>query len=97
MLSAQVHQTPCDPVDCSPTGSYVPGILQARILKWVAISSSKGSSLPRNQTYISCIGRQIFHHCTTWEIPWIEEAGGYSPWGHKESGTTSQLNNSHHM
>ena len=34
----------CDPIDCSPPASYVHGILQARILEWVAISSSRGSS-----------------------------------------------------
>ena len=45
----------CDPMDCSPPGSSVHGILQARILVWVAISSSKGSSQPRDQTYVSCV------------------------------------------
>ena len=70
-----------DPMDCSPTGSYVHGILQARILKWVAISSFKGSSLPRNQSYISCIGGQILYHCDTWEVPWTEEVGGLQSMG----------------
>ena len=51
--------TLCDPVDCSPSGSSIYGILQARILEWVAISFSRGSSWPRNQTWVSCIaGRQ---------------------------------------
>ena len=45
---AQSCQTLCDPVDCSPTGSTVHGILQARILEWVAISFSRGSSRPRD-------------------------------------------------
>ena len=57
--------TLCDPVDCSPPGSSVHGILQARILKWVAMSSSKGSSRLRDQTHVSCTGRQILslsHH-----------------------------------
>ena len=40
--------TLCNPMDCSPLGSSVHGILQARILEWVAISSSRGSSKPRN-------------------------------------------------
>ena len=40
----------CDPRDCSPPGSSVHGILQARMLEWVAISSSRGSSPPRDQT-----------------------------------------------
>ena len=44
----------CDPVDCSPPGSSVHGMLQARILGWVAISS-KGSSQPRDGTCVSCV------------------------------------------
>ena len=52
----------CDPVDCSLPGSSVLGILQAGILKWVAISSSRGSSRPRNRACISCIGRWILNH-----------------------------------
>ena len=55
---------------CSLPGSSVHGISQARILEWVAISFSRGSSWPRDGTcisYISCIGRQIRYHCTTWE------------------------------
>ena len=39
-----------EPVDCSPTGSSDHGILQARILEWIAISFSRGSSQPRDQT-----------------------------------------------
>ena len=49
----------CDPMDCSPPGSSVHGISQARILEWVAISLSRGSSQPRDWTYI---GRQILYH-----------------------------------
>ena len=63
--------TLCDPMDCSPPGSSVHEIFQARILEWVAISSSGGSSRPRDQTHISCIscmGRQILYTvATTWE------------------------------
>ena len=47
--------TLCDPVDCSLPGSSVHGILQARILEWVAISFSRGSSQPRDQAWVSCI------------------------------------------
>ena len=50
----------CDPLDCSPPGSSVHGILQARILEWVAISSSRGSSQSRDETHISCIGGGFF-------------------------------------
>ena len=52
--SPQSCLTLCDPVDCSPPGSSVCGILQARILEWVAMpSSSRGSSQPRDQTQVS--------------------------------------------
>ena len=45
----------CNPMDCSPPGSSVHGILQARILEWVAISFSRESSWPREITHVSCI------------------------------------------
>ena len=54
-----------DPMKCGPPGSSVHGILQARILEWAAISFSRGSSWPRDWTYvscISCIGRRILCH-----------------------------------
>ena len=47
--------TLCDLVGCSPPGSSVSGISQARILEWVAVSFSRGSSPPRDQTHVSCI------------------------------------------
>ena len=47
-VRAQSCLTHCDPMDCSPPGSSVHGTLQARILEWVAISSSRGSSPPRD-------------------------------------------------
>ena len=49
----------CDAMVCSPPGSSVHGISQARILKWIAISFSRGSSWPRDQTCVSCIGPGI--------------------------------------
>ena len=55
----------CDPMGCSPPGSSVYGILQAKILEWVAMSSCRRSSWPRDQTHISyifCIGRHIIYH-----------------------------------
>ena len=61
----QLCPTLCDPTDYSPPGSSVHGIFQTRILDWVAISSSRASSQPRDQTSISCvsfIGRQIPYH-----------------------------------
>ena len=52
---AQSCPTLCDPVDCSPPGSSVHGILQARVLGWVVISSSRGSSPPRDWTHVSWV------------------------------------------
>ena len=57
---AQLCPTLCDPMDDTP-GPFVQGISQARILEWVAISSSGGSSRPRDQTHVPCIGRQILY------------------------------------
>ena len=71
---AQSHLILCDPKDCSPPGSSVHGILQAKILEWAAISYSRGSSRPRDWSQVSsafCPGREIFHFLTTgaaWEV-----------------------------
>ena len=50
----------CNPMDCSPPGSSVHEILQARILEWLVISSSRESFQPRDQTFISCIAGGCF-------------------------------------
>jgi len=50
----------CDPMECSPPGSSVNGILQARILEWVAMPSFRGSSRPRDQTQVSCVAGKFF-------------------------------------
>ena len=50
-----VQLTLCDPMDCSPSGSVVHGILQERILEWVSMPSSKGSSWLRDWTSVSCL------------------------------------------
>ena len=63
--SLQSCPTLCDPMDCSLPGSSVHGILQARILEWVAMPSLRGSSRPRDQTHVSdvsCIGRRVLYH-----------------------------------
>ena len=57
MLVTQSCLTVCDPMDCSPSGISVHGILQARILEWGAISFSGGSSQPRDRNWVSCIAR----------------------------------------
>ena len=54
LKSLQSCPTLCNPMDCSPPGSSVHRILQARILEWVAMLSSRGSSRPRDQIRISC-------------------------------------------
>ena len=55
LLITQSCLTLCDPKDCSPPGSSVHGILQARIQEWGAISSSRRSSPPRDQIPVSCL------------------------------------------
>ena len=52
---------------CKPTSSSVHGISQARILEWVVVTFSKGSSPARDQTCISCIGQRILYHWATRE------------------------------
>ena len=49
-------------MDCSLPGASVHGTLQTRILEWVAIPFSRGSSQPKDQTHVSCIARQILYH-----------------------------------
>ena len=68
----------CNPIDYSPPGSSVHGISQARILERVAISLSRGSSWPKNQTCISCISRWILYHWASWESRYILQDGFYS-------------------
>ena len=69
---AQLCPTLCDPMDCNLPGSSVHGIFQARILEWVAISFSRGSSRPRDRTQVSClVGRRF----TIWARPSL---GAYS-------------------
>ena len=57
---AQSCPTLCDLMDCSPPGSSVRGILQAQVLEWVGIPFSRGSSWPRNGTWVSCIVGRVF-------------------------------------
>ena len=67
---SQSSLTLCDPMDCSLPGSSVRWILQVRILEGIAISSSRGSSWPKDRTHVygvSCISRWILYHWTTWK------------------------------
>ena len=75
MLYAQLCLTLCNSMECSLPGSCVHGILQARILEWVAISFSRGSSRLWVQTHASCTsctGKWILYHCTTWKAQELE-------------------------
>ena len=58
----QLCPTLCDSMNCSLLGSSVHGILQARALEWVAISFFRGSSRPRDRTWVShIVGRRFYH------------------------------------
>ena len=57
----QSRLTLCDPMDCSPLGCCVCGILQAGIVEWIAMPSSRESSRPRDRTQVSCVGRQVLY------------------------------------
>ena len=62
VLCASVVSDSYDSMDCSPPGSSVHGIVQERILEWVAIPFSRGSSWLRDRTCVSCIGRRVILH-----------------------------------
>ena len=67
-VHAQSCLTLCDPMDWNPPGSSIHGILQARILEWLAISFSRGSSQIRDRPRVSCIaGRLLLRHLGS---PW---------------------------
>ena len=67
--SLQSCPTPCDPMDCNPSGSSVHGISQPGILEWVVISTSRGSSWPKDPNRISCTAGRFFT-TTPLEKPW---------------------------
>ena len=70
-VSRSVLSDSSNPMDCSPLGSTIHGILLARILEWVAIPFSKRSSWPRNQTQVFCIADRFFIIWATREAQWI--------------------------
>ena len=67
--SLQSCPTPCDPMDCGPSGSSVHRILQAGILEWIAMPSSRGSSWPRDWTQLSYFAGRFFTIWATREAP----------------------------
>ena len=82
MLVTQSCPTLCDPMDCSPSGSSVHGILQARILEWIGIPFSRGSSQPRDRTQVSCIAGRFF---TVWATGKTNQGSNPTPlhWKHR--------------
>ena len=68
-LVIKSYLTLCDTMNCSLPSSSVHGILQARMLEWIAISFFRESFRPRDQTCISCTDRQIPYHSATREAP----------------------------
>ena len=67
---AQSCPTLWNPVDCSPSCSFVHGIFRARVLEWVAISFSRGSSWPRDRTQVSCIVSKTLYRLSHQGSPW---------------------------
>ena len=61
LLVAQSCLTLCHPIDCSSPGSSVCEIPQARILEWIAIPTSRGSSQPRDRTWVFCIADRFYN------------------------------------
>ena len=98
---AQLYPTLREPTDCSPPGSSVHEVFQARILEWVTISSSRGYIWPWDHTCVfcvSCIDRQILYQCTTWEmyhliLPTVWGRSSYYPFTDEENQSTERLNN----
>ena len=82
VLVTQSCPTLCNPMDCSPPGSSVHEIFQARILEWVAISFSRGSSQPRDRTWVSCTVGRFFTDWVTREAPFVDMAN-YSRYSSK--------------
>ena len=64
---AQSCPTLSSPMDCSPPGFSVHGILQVRILEWITLPSSRGSSRPRDRNQVSCVASRLFTIWTTRE------------------------------
>ena len=82
VLVSQLWLTLCDPINCSLPGSCIHGISQARILEWVAIPFSRGSSRSRNRTQLSCTASRFFTIWATREAP--REANRTSNLGPKD-------------
>ena len=89
---AQSCPTLCNPMDCSLPGSSVHGIFQARVLEWVAISFSRGSSQPRDRTRVSRIPGRRFIIWATREDPYPINLGCLCHWAlHSHGLATTRL------
>ena len=77
--SLQLCPALCDPIDGSPTGSPIPGILQARTLEWVAISFS----WVVQDTQVRSLEKEMetYSSIPAWETPWTQEPGGLQSMG----------------
>ena len=77
----------CNPMDRNPPGFSAHGIFQARILEWVAISSSSGFSRPGDGTRVSCVSCIADRlSILAWRIPWTEEPGRLHSMGSQRVG-----------
>ena len=81
-LVTQSSLSLCDPMDCSPPGSSVLGLLQARVLEWVAISFSRGSSWPRDWTQV--FAGRFFILWVAREVQSVSVCGSWSSYSIKE-------------
>jgi len=72
-LVSQSCLSVCNPIDCSPPGSSVHGILQARILQWFAMPFSRGSSWSRDHIWVSCIAGRFFTIWATSKVPYTRK------------------------
>ena len=98
MLSGFSRVQLCDSMDRSPPGSSVHGILQARVLEWVAMPASRGSSQPRDQTHIfmsPALAGGFFTTSATWEGP--ERENYYSPFMGGHWGSDRDLSSPGHI
>ena len=97
MLVTQSCLIRCDPTDCSPPDFSVHGILQAKILQWVAISFSRGCSWPRDWIWVSCIVGRFFNVGATREAKisclWLVKLGWRKELGGRTYQSTSQAPN----
>ena len=101
MCACLVAQTLCNPLDYSPPGSSVHGILQARILLWLAISFSTGSSRPKDRTRVSCVSCTAGGFFTRWTIHsimvYIKNRDSHRNWSFSPGPHTYLLTTATHM